>query len=247
MKKLLISIMLIIASSPAFAVDATPLFSVYAGAGSWSAEISGDLGDTNTNVDDLGLDDDSNAFVYVAFEHAVPLIPQVRLERSAVSSEGSGTTVFTFSDTPFDGDIDSDIDITMTDATLYYEILVLDFGLTLRQFDAEVQATGTVPSVGVETESESVDGVLPLLYLGTKIDLPLTGLYLAGNVNGISADDESIMDYRGSVGYGIELSFLAKIGLELGYRAFEIDMGEDEDYAGDIDFSGVYFGVNVKF
>lgn len=252
MKKFLTSIVLIIASSPVFAVDATPFFSVYAGAGSWSAEISGDLGDSSTDVDDLGLNDESNAYFYVAFEHAVPLIPQIRIEQSSVTSEGSGTTLFSFSDVDFttDAAIDSEIDITMTDAVLYYEIAILDFGLTFRQFDAEVQATGSADVLGVPTivtESESVDGVLPMLYLATKIDLPFTGLYLTGNVNGISVDDKSIMDYRAAIGYGIEIPVLAEIGLELGMRSFTIDLGEDEDYAGDIEFSGAYFGVNVKF
>ncbi len=248
MKKFLTSAALIFASTPVFAVDATPFFSVYAGAGSWAAEVSGDLGDSDTDVNDLGLDDESNAYLYVAFEHAVPFIPNVRLERSSVTSSGSGTLTdaFDFGDLSFDADVATEIDITMTDAVLYYEIAMIDFGLTFRQFDAEVIAVGTVAGVE-ETEAEEVDGVLPMLYLQTKIDLPFTGLYVTGNANAISIDDKSVVDYRAAVGYGIEIPVVAEIGLELGYRAFEIDLGDEEDFAGNIEFSGVYFGANVKF
>ena len=213
--------------------------------------MSGSLGDSSTDVSELGLSDESNAYFYVAFEHAVPFIPQVRLERSTISSSGNETVsdAFVFGGQSFDADVATEIDIAMTDAVLYYELAMFDFGLTIRQFDAEASATGE-PTGGdgdSVTESETVDGYLPMLYLQTKIDLPFTGLYVTGNVNGISVDGKSVTDYRAAVGYGIEISILAEIGLELGYRAFEIDLGDDEDFAGDIDFSGVYFGANVKF
>ncbi len=273
MKKLISSIALAMVASPVLAVDATPFFSVYGGAGSWSTEVSGSLGDSNTDVSDLGLSDESNAYFYVAFEHSVPVIPNVRLERSSISSSGNETVSgdFVFGGQTYDGDanIQTDIDIAMTDAVLYYEIAMFDFGLTVRHFDAEATVRGTPEGSGNNlinpaqkplrvagtiitgpnetTTSETVDGYLPMLYLQTKIDLPFTGLYVTGNVNGISIDGKSVTDYRAAVGYGIELSILAEIGLELGYRGFEIDLGDDEDFAGDIEFSGVYFGANVKF
>lgn len=271
MKKLISSIALAMLASPALAVDATPFFSVYGGIGSWSTEVSGSLGDSSTDVSDLGLSDESNAYFYVAFEHAVPFIPQVRLERSSISSSGNEriNRDFVFAGETYEAstDVQTDIDIAMTDAVLYYELAMFDFGLTVRHFDADATVRGeqqnneltiaqkSLPVAGIdpapgsntETTSETVNGYLPMLYLQTKIDLPFTGLYVTGNVNGIAIDGKSVTDYRAAVGYGIEISILAEIGLELGYRAFEIDLGDDEDFAGDIDFSGVYFGANVKF
>lgn len=253
MKKFLTSTMLIIASSPALALDATPFFSVYGGAGSWATEVTGNLGSSSTDVEDLGYDDESNNYFYLAFEHAVPIIPNVRLERTSISTSGTGATSFTLSGTDFSsaGDVVSEIDITMTDAVLYYELAMIDFGVTLRQFDAEVTATGFVDAgeggLIAETVSEKVDGVLPMLYLQTKIDLPFTGLYVTGSANYIAIDGKSVSDYRAAIGYGIELSIVAEIGLELGFREFSLDLGDDEDYAADTTFSGAYFGANIKF
>lgn len=250
MKKFLATTMLIIASTPAFAIDATPFFSVYAGAGGWATEVSGDLGGTSTDVEDLGIDDETNNYFYVAFEHWVPVIPNVRLEHSNISTSGAGTisTQFNFSGQAFDADasINTDIDITMTDAVLYYELAMFDFGLTLRQFDIEVNAVGEVSGVS-EVRSEEVDGVLPMLYVQTKIDLPFTGFYVTGSGNYISYDDKSVTDFRAALGYGIELSIVAEIGLELGFRSFAIDLGDEDDFEGDISFSGAYLGANVKF
>lgn len=252
MKKLITTLMLTIAPAvvpaTALALDATPLFSVNIGAGSWGADYSGELGDFNTDVDDLGFDDDDNTYFYVAFEHAVPVIPQVRFERIGISTSGVGTLTrsFQIDDRVFTvgSEVASDLDLTFNDLVLYYELAVFDFGLTFRQFDAEVAAATTDGSL---SDNEEVDGVLPMAYLQTKIDLPLTGVYVTGSVNGISFDDKSVIDYRAAVGYEIDLALVSKLGLEIGYRNFELDLGDEEDFAADIELSGVYFGVNLKF
>jgi len=246
MKKLLAAMVLAVASPAVMAVDATPFFSVYVGGGSWKADFSGGLGDFDTDLEELGFDEESNGFFYAAFEHAVPLIPQVRLERTNVSSSGSGTLTGSFSigDETFTvgTDVASEFDLTLTDAVLYYELLMFDFGLTLRQFDAEAAAVSATLS-----DSEEVDGVLPMVYLQAKVDLPFTGFYATGSANAISYDDKSVTDFRAAVGYAFDISILAEIGAELGYRSLEIDLGDEEDFTGDIELSGAYFGLNVKF
>jgi len=248
MKHIIGSLVFAVASSPAWAIDATPFFSVYAGAGSWSTELSGDLGDTSTDIDDLGFDDEDNGYFYAAFEHAVPVVPNVRLEYIDLSTSGSGATDgFLIDELELVGDIDSELDLTFTDIVLYYEIAMLDFGLTFRQFDAEISAEGSVAGQPeIVTERESADGVLPMLYAQAKVELPLTGFYITGSFSGISVGDISITDLRGAAGYGIELGPVAEVGVELGLRSFTLDLGDDEDFSGDIEFSGVYFGVGVK-
>lgn len=250
MKKLLGAIVLVGTSTPVLAVDATPFFSVYAGVSGWSSEFSGDIGDTDTDVDVLGFDDETNTTFFVAFEHAVPFVPNIRLENTDVST--SGTEVlsegFQFDDIlfPAGSEVSTDLDLSFLDATLYYEIAMFDFGLTFRQFDAELSASAST-GAGSLSESEEVDGVLPMVYVQTKIDLPLTGLYTRGNINAISYDGQSVTDYRIAVGYEIELSVFADVGVELGYRGFEIDLGDDEDYEADIEVSGAYLGASLKF
>ncbi len=248
MKKLLASCMLLSASS-AFA-DVTPLFEFSAGVGSWSTEYSGEVGDANNtaNMDELGLDDATNTFIYASFEHAVPLIPQVRVEHTSLSTDGSGTLegTYTIGGTTYSGgtDLNSSMDLTFTDFILYYEVAILDFGLDFRQFDVEISATEDGSGT---TTTESADAIIPLVFLQAQVDLPLTGVYVLGNVSTISYDDKSITDYRAAVGYEIELSVLSEIGVEAGYRAFEIELGDEENISGNVDMSGIYFGLNITF
>ena len=247
-KKLLASLALVI--SPAAFADVTPLFEFSAGAGSWSTEFSGEIGDgTNlANLDELGLKDSDNTFFYVQFEHPVPLLSNLRLDLTSISTDGVGTLEGSYEIGgevyPANAEIASELDLDFTDAILYYEVAILDFGLNFRKFDVEITATDLDSG---ETSEESADAVLPMVFLQADVDLPLTGLYVMGNVNIISYDDKSVTDYRAAVGYGIELSVLSEIGLELGYRSFEIDLGEDDDIAGDVEMSGIYFGANITF
>ncbi|VUD68053.1 hypothetical protein TDB9533_03963 [Thalassocella blandensis] len=241
---------LALAASPSVFADITPLFEFSAGAGSWSTEFSGEVGSENNlaSIDELGLKDSDNTFFYVQFEHPIPLVPNLRLDLTSISTDGSGTldNTYEIGDTVFPAgtEIISEMDLDFTDAILYYEVAILDFGLNFRKFDVEITAT---ESSSGETATESVDVVLPMVFLQADVELPFTGLYVMGNVNVISYDDKSVTDYRAAVGYGIELSVLSEIGLELGYRSFEIDLGEDDDIAGDVEMSGLYFGANITF
>jgi outer membrane protein len=248
MKKLISTIVLAALSPAVFAIDATPFFSVYAGGGAWQTDFTGTIGEPDFTVDmeELGFSDETNGTFYVAFEHSVPVIPQVRLERTGISSTGLGTLTseYRLGDGRFvvGEEVASEFDITLTDAVLYWEIAMVDFGITVRQVDVTVSAES-----GGGSDTESFDGFLPMLYLQAKVDLPFTGLYFMGNANAISYDDKSITDFRAAIGYGIEISILAEIGLEVGYRSFEVDLGEEDDISGDIELSGPYAGVNIKF
>ena len=65
--------------------QADMILGVFAGAALWQQELSGEFSDSSTVIDvgdDLGIDDDSNATFYVALEHFVPLIPNIRVERN---------------------------------------------------------------------------------------------------------------------------------------------------------------------
>lgn len=237
-------------SVPAMAIDATPLFAFYAGAGNWMSEYEGDIGAASATADfgELGFDDGNNQYFYAAFEHPIPIIPNVRLELSDLSSSATGelSNSYTLDDQTYAAgtSIASDFDMTFTDLTLYYEILLVDFGLTARQFDVELSAVPT--SNPDNSASASVDGVLPLLYLQAKVPLPFTGVYLTGAGNFISFDNKSVSDFRGAVGYDIELG-PTTLGLELGYRMFELDLGDEEDLAGVVELSGAFVSLNLEF
>ena len=63
--------------------SADSIFGVYAGFGTWQQSYGGDVtsGIAAVNVEtDLGLDDVDNNVLYLAVEHGVPVLPNVRLQ-----------------------------------------------------------------------------------------------------------------------------------------------------------------------
>lgn len=224
------------------------------GANVWQPEFTGDV-QSGTDAldleDDLGYDDDeSNNSFYVALEHPIPLIPNVMLARTELEIKGSSTSTFDFDGISFSGTIDSTTDLSHTDATLYYEILdnwiSLDIGLTVRSFDEGFTITGTTTAPGSPTETAEleVDEVIPMLYIATKFELPLSGLYIIADANWISYDDDTLLDYKAGLGYETSIG----LGIEAGIRSFEIEYEEEDDNEfADLTIDGIYAGVFYHF
>src|SRR5690606_42104172 len=81
----------LLTASPAAFSD---FLGVYAGGGVWKSDLSGDIGDRNqpgADLRDLGLDDERNKFYFVAFEHFIPLLPNVRLQQTDISLRSTAT------------------------------------------------------------------------------------------------------------------------------------------------------------
>lgn len=220
-------------------------------AGMWNQSFEGDIQSGTDSVDiqdTLGLDDETNNFYSITLEHPIPILPNLRLSRTELDVEETSQINQTFT---FDGvtylvsdTVKTDADLSHTDATLYYEVLdnvvSLDIGLNIRSFDEGVLITSTTGNSELD-----VDGVLPMLFVGVKFDLPLSGLYLSADANGINYKKSSIIDYKVSVGYETGIG----LGLEAGLRTFDVDY-EDEDNSdekADLTIDGAYASLFYHF
>lgn len=226
---------------------------VTAGLYNWTQNFSGDLRSEQTGSDeidledDLNFDDDSANVMFVALEHPIPVLPNIRLGSTGMEVKETSTISRTFN---YEGEtynqgreVRSDIDLSHIDATLYYEILdnfiSLDVGLTARKFDGEATIAYTD---GTQSETADIDGTLPLLYANARVDLPfLPGLYAAGELHGISYSGNSLIDTKLGIGYEI----LGIVGLELGLRSFELDLEGDDDEEFNMTIDGAFIGVVV--
>jgi outer membrane protein len=130
--KLLISALTLATACQA---NADTIFGIYAGAGTWQTEYSGDAGEPATSADDLGMDSNNNNYYYIAIEHPVPLIPNIKVQHNDITSNQTGTLGKNFSIGdiiyPAGTQVATDFDLSYTDAALYYELL--DILVTLRQ------------------------------------------------------------------------------------------------------------------
>ena len=220
MRKSVLSAALVAAlmSSNAHA-DALGLF---IGAGSWDHDSSGDfgtVGDTVIDVEsDLGYDDESDTYVWAAFEHFVPLVPNIRIEAASMEHAGSASSV-TFNGQSLTGD--SEISLDTTDAILYYRLLDnwvnFDLGINIRNLEADFT---------VDSETVSVDETVPMIYAAVAFDMPLTGLSIGGDISVIDYDDNTYQDLRIRATYEMGV-----VGFEAGIKTTSIELAKLKDMA----------------
>lgn len=231
-------------------VSANPIFDVYAGAQHWSQNYEGyvkDLAPIGTEVnleDDLGFDDENGSVIYIGFEHSIPLIPNIKLQQTELETNGSNQNVsFDFNQPYINTSVNSEIDLSHTDATFYWELLdnyvSLDVGLTARWFDGEVQIE---ENGGSNSANEKLNAIIPLLYTAARIDLPLSGLYASVSGNFLGTSDNNFLDYQATIGYESSLRF----GIEAGYRSLELNLDDVDDIEADITIDGAFIGLFIR-
>ena len=251
MKKILAAA--VVAASLPQAASALPLVDFYAGGYYWDQTVSGDVVNGSADLDDnLGLKADGQSVLYVAFEHPIPVIPNVKIKQTAMESDGSGTidTGFEFNGTNVTGAVYSSLDLSHTDFTLYWSlplpIVTFDFGLTARQFDGQMTV---VDNSGSDTFNASADFdfVVPMGYLNAGIDIPLTGLSVAANINTISYGDTSLTDFDANLTYVLPVIPLLDVGITAGYRSFDLKLDEADfgDLSAEATVAGPYLGLSL--
>jgi len=251
MRSSLVVITLIFTLAGSVAIRADTL-GVRLGAYRWSQDYSGDIRSSQSSADslqlasELGFSDDSGSTVYAVLEHPIPLIPNIMLRKSTleINAKGSPGQEFNFGGEPFaqGQSIASSSDLSHQDIVLYYEVLdnwlSLDIGIAARSFDH-----GITLVAGDGTHSDmDIDDTVAMVYLGARAELPLTGLYLQGELNSSAYGDVSLLDYQLGLGYESDLG----LGLEAGLRRFELDYKHSNERA-DLAIDGVFVGVYYHF
>ncbi len=230
MKTLLVAMLLMSALT-----SKADFLGIHGGVGYWDTQFGGKILEDRVDLDDdLNLSGDSSYHLWIAFEHPVPVLPNIKIAHTKMKDSGDGrvTKEFEFKGTVFTigRDVRTEIDISHTDLILYYEIvdtgLELDIGVIARWIDAEVKINST---------KTSGDIVLPVLYASGKVSLPFTGTYFAGEVNYIGYDGDSLLDYTLKAGWETENFIFPEFGVEIGYR----------DYSVELDISSLNFDIRV--
>jgi outer membrane protein len=240
----------LVAVSPAALSDT--VLGIYAGGGVWQTDFSGQVGDMGqpaADLEDLGLRDEDNQFYFVALEHPVPLLPNIRLQHTGISlaSTSDIDQTFVIDDVTYTANttVTSDIDFSHTDATLYYEVLDnwanLDLGLTFRKFDGDISLRTDSLS-----GSQALDETIPMVYAKAQFNLPLTGFFLGAAGNYASHSGSKVSDLQASLGYmsdGLVLDF----GIEVGVRSFAIELDDVSELDADMKLEGTFASIYLHF
>jgi outer membrane protein len=124
---------------------------LYFGGQIWQSEASSIFGEENTLID-FNLKKAQQKNYFVAVVHPLPLLPNARISSTSLDTTGKTTLTQEFSlggETFSTGDdINTSFNVSYVDYTLYYQLLdyskfSFDLGLTARDFNGAVSATGS--------------------------------------------------------------------------------------------------------
>ncbi|WP_057832882.1 TIGR04219 family outer membrane beta-barrel protein [Colwellia sp. TT2012] len=233
--------------------QADTLLGLYIGGHMWANETSGSFGEGSNNQTVFDFDDKNQSSFYVAFEHPIPLIPNIKIASTTLDTVGGTqlTSSFTFEQVTYaaGATLDTSLDTSFVDYTLYYEVfdndlLSFDFGITARDLDASIQVADQVTQLQSNLD---VSGIIPMFYLSTIIGLPFTGLNIFAEANFLSFDDQTVYDAQVGVSYSILDNIAVDFDVTLGYRTMKMELNDLDGFYSDLTYDGFFAGAIVHF
>jgi outer membrane protein len=244
MKKFLFSTLILLLPLTSMA---DTVFGLKIGGGSWNhtptGTITSSVGGVGSSADlkdDLKLGSKSEGYAYISIEHPIPLIPNIKISQTTLTSSGSGsvTTAFNFNGSTYSAStaVATQLELSQSDVILYYELLD-----NVLSFDIGLDAKTITGKAVVNTQSSTFSATVPLFYLAAEIALP-ANFAIGAEVSTISLSGNAINDVIAKVSYTTD--FL--LGVEVGVRnqSYKVDV---DNVKADIGFNGVFAGVFFKF
>lgn len=230
--------------------QADTLLGVYAGADLWQSNNSGRFAN-NEPMQTFDFKDSSQQAYYVAFEHFVPIVPNVRLQHLALETQGGARlgNDLTFAGRGFNAgeQITSSLTLRSTDYILYYELFdnplfSFDLGLSAKHLKGDFAVANTAG-----TATEKLNQWLPMLYLDTKVSIWATGLdvFVSGSLSAVK--DGQLYDAQAGVAYQLIDTLLVDARLKLGFRAMDLRLDSLDNLYADMTFKGVFAGIELHF
>lgn len=242
-----------IAAMASLPSQADTLLGIYAGAQVWDMNVDGGLSDDGTNID-FNFDDQTKGSFYLALEHPVPLVPNIKIQRSDMDTQGAITvsSSFTFVGETFSANtaVSTDLELVSTDFILYYEL----FDNDLVSFDVGLNGKRLAGDVLMQAKDEpsqsghlDFSGIVPMLYSRVAFGVPFTGLGAFIEASYLSFDDHKITDYQAVVTYSLLDNLAIDSSVQLGFRSMKMELEDLDNLYSDLEFSGAFAGIEIHF
>lgn len=233
--------------------SADTLLGVYVGGDGWRSDVTGRFGNSEP-APVFNFDSKTQGSYFIALEHPIPVLPNIRLAHNQLEAEGVSLidAQFSFGGEDFTANtsVANRVDLTNTDIILYYELLdnsviALDIGVNGKHIKGSASVVEQTQN-GLQGE-ESVSQWLPLVYVNSKIGLPLTGLDVFAQGSYIGWSDSRMYDVQAGVAYEIIDSLAVDIRLKVGYRAVNLRLDDIDNLYSNLDFKGAFAGIELHF
>lgn len=230
--------------------QADTVLGVYAGADLWQSNNSGRFAN-NEPMQTFDFKDRSQQAYYVAFEHFVPIVPNVRLQHLTLETQGGARlgNNLSFAGSSFNAgeQITSSLTLRSTDYILYYELFdnplfSFDLGFSAKHLKGDFAVANTE-----STATEQLNQWLPMLYLDTKVSILATGLEVFASGSLSAVKDGQLYDAQAGVAYQLVDTLLVDARLKLGFRAMDLRLDSLDNLYADMTFKGVFAGIELHF
>ncbi|EDQ01969.1 TIGR04219 family outer membrane beta-barrel protein [Shewanella benthica] len=252
MKKTLVACALL-ASLVGTSAQAASLIGFKVGGDYWQADTSGTFAGNGQPQQDFDYSSSSQGSLWVAIEHPIPLLPNVKIRENRLDASGNATlasgTLMSFGGTDFRDNISTNTDLSNTDFILYYELLdndlvALDLGAAYKKMHGSFRVNDKATSGRVNSEIELDSGIV-MAYADAQVGIPGFGLYGFADVM-LGIDESSVYDY--SVGLGWQFDGVAlDTKVRVGYRDFNFDVNDFDGVTANTQFKGYFAGVELVF
>jgi len=227
------------------------------GVGGWSQTPNGTAtgnlaSSTGKNIFDKKTN--TSLYAWLLIKHPIPIIPNIRLEYTGINADGVANGKWGGFTTP---SAPSHLKLKEYDIIPYYNLLdntfwiTLDLGLDIKYIQSDYSIEGT-PAVGLipafNAYQNSSSFAIPLVYARARLQIPTTGLGLESDLKYVTYNGSTIYDFRAKVDYTFDITPIFQPGIEIGYRAQKVKIDDSSvDIKTNVDFTGVYAGVMIRF
>ncbi|MDB2386872.1 TIGR04219 family outer membrane beta-barrel protein [Shewanella sp.] len=249
MKKTLLACALL-SSVTGGAAHAATVIGFEIGGDYWQADTGGTFAEKGQPQQDFNYDNSSQGSIWVAVEHPVPLVPNVKIRQNKISDDGgANVTNFNFAGKQYKGAITTDTDLSNTDFVLYYELLdndivSLDFGAAYKLMDGNVRVHQVLAS-GNKHSEKSIDSGIVMGYVDAQVGVPGLGLYGFTDIM-MGVDESNVYDYSVGLGWNFDGTAL-DYRVRVGYRDFQFNVNNFDGVTADTQFNGYFAGVEIAF
>ncbi len=222
-----------------------------------------DLGGTGS-TEPYGLGMEGKGGFYGWAKISLPVLPDVKVKYESMVLDGSNNVTFTEEifgeEFSASGDVTSELDLSHLDLALTYglplPVVDIDLGLNFRSmiggFSAE--ADGVDP-IDESFKAGGAPLIIPMLYVSAEGMIPTLDVKLSGELSFLPLGDVSVTDWniKGTWYAPLPTNLLAELGLEAGYRSFNMNIGGElfgsdlSEYATDVGVSGFFIGAAFHF
>lgn len=232
---------------------ADTLLGLYIGAQGWNMDTEGGFSN-DANLTNFDFDTETKGSFYVALEHPVPFIPNIKVRQTGMDTSGDVllSTSFDFNDQTFSNNttLNTEVDVSNTDFILYYELfdndlVSFDFGINGKYVDGTIYVADAADATN--NAEEEFSGVVPMLYSRIAIGLPFSGLGVYAEGSYLSIDDHTLSDVEVALTYEFVDNLAVDMTFQIGYRAVTLELDDLDDIYSDLEFTGAFAGLEIHF